>query len=188
MRLADQNCGLGGSNRNLFTLRKHRGSTGQNRHLDQHAIHTPGHEKTLECRRSGVQLRRTMHYQGTKPRLRGLWVGQELPEPCRGFSYRRRARRAVTCVTSAIALAEDMLPVMNTDMAAVELFEQVRDPNENVLWAGRPAFLPFLASGIPFLMIGLIWFSIDFFGFIRPMLFGNGHALKSFAGFMVPFF
>ena len=77
---------------------------------------------------------------------------------------------------------------MNTDMDAVQLFEQVRDPNENVLWAGRPAFAPFLASGIPFLMLGLIWFSIDFFGFIRPMLSGNGHPLKGFAGFMVPFF
>jgi hypothetical protein len=77
---------------------------------------------------------------------------------------------------------------MNTDIASAQLFEQIRDPNESVLWAGRPAFLPFLASGIPFLIIGLIWFSIDFFGFIRPMLLGSGHAPKGFAGFMVPFF
>ena len=47
---------------------------------------------------------------------------------------------------------------MNTDIASAQLFEQIRDPNESVLWAGRPAFLPFLASGIPFLMLGLIWF------------------------------
>lgn len=77
---------------------------------------------------------------------------------------------------------------MNTDMASAQLFDQVRDANENVLWAGRPAFLPFVASGIPFLVIGLIWFSFDFFGFIRPMLMGKGHAAPGFAGFMIPFF
>lgn len=77
---------------------------------------------------------------------------------------------------------------MNTDMAAAQLFDQVRDNNENVLWAGRPAFLPFLASGMPFLVIGLIWFSIDFFGFIRPMLLGKGHTAPGFTGFMIPFF
>lgn len=79
-------------------------------------------------------------------------------------------------------------PCMNTDIASAQLFEEVRDPNETVLWAGRPAFAPFVASGIPFLMIGTLWFCIDFFGFIRPMLMGKGHASSGFAGFMVPFF
>lgn len=77
---------------------------------------------------------------------------------------------------------------MNTDISAAQLFEQVRDPNETVLWAGRPAFLPFLASGIPFLVIGVIWFSIDFFGFIYPMLSGERRTPAGFTGFMVPFF
>ena len=79
-------------------------------------------------------------------------------------------------------------PPMNTDMSSAQLFEQVRDPNENVLWAGRPAFAPFVASGTPFLIIGVIWGSIDFFGFIRPMLLGKGHATAGLAGFMIPFF
>jgi Bacterial PH domain len=77
---------------------------------------------------------------------------------------------------------------MNTDFASAQLFDQVRDPNESVLWAGRPAFLPFLATGIPFLVIGVFWFCIDFFGFIRPMLSGRTHAFSGMAGFMIPFF
>lgn len=77
---------------------------------------------------------------------------------------------------------------MNTDLSTAQLFDQVRDSNENVLWSGRPAFLPFIASGIPFLVLGLIWFSIDFFGFIRPMLPGHGRAPQGFTGFMIPFF
>ena len=77
---------------------------------------------------------------------------------------------------------------MNTDIASAQLFEPVRDSNETVLWAGRPAFVPFVASGIPFLAFGLIWFCIDFFGFIRPALMGQGHAPAGFAGFMIPFF
>jgi len=77
---------------------------------------------------------------------------------------------------------------MNTDISAARLFDQVRDPNESVLWAGRPAFGPFLATGIPFLAIGLVWFSIDFFGFILPMFEGGRRAPSGFTGFMVPFF
>lgn len=77
---------------------------------------------------------------------------------------------------------------MNTDLSTAQLFDQVRDSNENVLWSGRPAFLPFIASGIPFLVLGLIWFSIDFFGFIRPMLLGHGRASQGLTGFMIPFF
>jgi Bacterial PH domain len=77
---------------------------------------------------------------------------------------------------------------MNTDISAVQLFDQVRDTNETVLWAGRPAFLPFLASGIPFLVVGLVWFCVDFFGFIYPMLTGERHSPSGFAGFMIPFF
>lgn len=77
---------------------------------------------------------------------------------------------------------------MDTDFSTAQLFDQVRDPNETVLWAGRPAFLPFLASGVPFLILGVIWFCIDFFGFIYPMLTGERHTPSGFAGFMIPFF
>jgi len=77
---------------------------------------------------------------------------------------------------------------MNKDILAAQLFDQVRDQNETVLWAERPAFLPFLASGVPFLILGVIWFSIDFFGFIYPMLIGERHIPSGFTGFMIPFF
>ena len=77
---------------------------------------------------------------------------------------------------------------MNMDMVAAQEFEQIRNGNENILWAGRPAHLPYVASGIPFLIFGLIWGSIDYFGFIRPMFFGNHKAPTEFVGFAIPFF
>ena len=61
-------------------------------------------------------------------------------------------------------------------------FEQVLDNNEKTLWVGKPKFIPFLATGIPFLIIGLIWFCIDYFGFIRNM------ELDESAYFTIPFF
>lgn len=60
-------------------------------------------------------------------------------------------------------------------------FQAVKDSDENILWTGRPALVPFLATGLPLLVIGLIWGSIDYFGFIRNM---KGIP----AGFGIPFF
>ncbi len=60
-------------------------------------------------------------------------------------------------------------------------FEQVLDDNEKTLWIGRPKFIPFLATGIPFLIIGIIWFCIDYFGFIKNMPSMN-------KAFDIPFF
>src|SRR5438874_719535 len=82
----------------------------------------------------------------------------------------------------------DTMARMNMDMVAAQEFESIRNGNETVLWAGRPAHWPYLASGIPFLAIGCIWFSIDYFGFIRPMLSGTGKMPGGFAGFAIPFF
>ncbi len=62
-------------------------------------------------------------------------------------------------------------------------FEAVRDKDERILWVGKPAFIPFIMSGIPFLIFGLLWGAFDYFGFIRNMnLNGEG------TWFMVPFF
>ncbi len=77
---------------------------------------------------------------------------------------------------------------MNMDMTAAQEFDQIRDSNEHVIWAGRPAHLPYVANGIPFLVLGLIWGSVDFFGFIRPMFFGSHKAPPEFLGFAIPFF
>jgi hypothetical protein len=81
-----------------------------------------------------------------------------------------------------------MMRAMNSDFQAAQLFEQVRNSDEHVVWAGRPSLIPFLASGIPFLIVGVIWFCIDFFGFIRPMFLHQGAMPSSFTGFAVPFF
>ncbi len=66
-------------------------------------------------------------------------------------------------------------------------FEAVRDANEQIFWTGKPAFIPFLLRGVPFLILGLLWGAMDYFGFIRPMLNGGVKA-KGFAGFAIPFF
>ena len=70
---------------------------------------------------------------------------------------------------------------MPTNQNLPQEFNAVRDKDEQILWAGRPVLAPFLLTGIPFLMIGLIWGSIDYFGFIRQM---KGIP----AGFAIPFF
>ncbi|MFH1655676.1 MAG: PH domain-containing protein [Candidatus Omnitrophota bacterium] len=63
-------------------------------------------------------------------------------------------------------------------------FQVVKDSDEEFIWIGEPKFLPFLCSGIPFLIIGLIWGAIDY-GFIR----GLGSAEKGPSlWFIVPFF
>lgn len=62
-----------------------------------------------------------------------------------------------------------------------EHFKAVKDSDENFLWIGEPKFFPFLCTGLPFLALGVLWFCIDYFGFIR-------HAGREQAGFLVPFF
>jgi hypothetical protein len=64
-------------------------------------------------------------------------------------------------------------------------FHEVKDADENFIWVGEPMFLPFLCTGIPFLIIGLIWGSIDYFGFIQHM--GKAKSGPGL-GFIIPFF
>lgn len=42
---------------------------------------------------------------------------------------------------------------MITDASLPMAFQVIRDKDEKVLWAGKPARAPFLVSGLPFLMI-----------------------------------
>jgi hypothetical protein len=60
-------------------------------------------------------------------------------------------------------------------------FEAVRDHDEHVLWTGKPALFPFVLRGVPFLMVGLVWGAIDYFGFIR-------HMPAEMVWFVIPFF
>jgi len=64
-------------------------------------------------------------------------------------------------------------------------FHAVKDEDEKFIWVGEPMFAPFICSGIPFLIIGLLWGAMDYFGFIRQI--GNANN-KPPAGFIIPFF
>jgi len=70
---------------------------------------------------------------------------------------------------------------MLTDKNLPPQFEAVKDRDETFLWIGRPEFIPFISSGIPFLFFGLLWGAFDYFGFIRNM------PAKQMA-FAIPFF
>jgi len=64
-------------------------------------------------------------------------------------------------------------------------FLAVKDDDEDFIWIGEPQFFPFICTGIPFLIFGLIWGAFDYFGFIVHMgTAKNGPPL----GFMIPFF
>jgi hypothetical protein len=72
---------------------------------------------------------------------------------------------------------------MQTDMMSTYLpqqFEAVKDNNETIYWTGKPAFIPFILTGIPFLIFGLLWGVFDLF-FIVNM---TGEMLW----FAIPFF
>lgn len=73
---------------------------------------------------------------------------------------------------------------MTTDARIPPQFEAVRDKDEQIFWTGKPAFVPFILTGLPFLILGLLWGSIDYFGFIRHMKEMKGDML----GFAIPFF
>jgi hypothetical protein len=73
---------------------------------------------------------------------------------------------------------------MITDASLPQAFQLIRDKDEKFLWAGMPARAPFVVTGIPFLLFGCLWGSIDYFGFIRHMGGPNGIPL----GFGIPFF
>jgi hypothetical protein len=60
-------------------------------------------------------------------------------------------------------------------------FIAVKDDDENFIWIGEPKFLPFVCTGIPFLIVGLLWGAIDYFGFIK-------HMPNKMMGFAIPFF
>ena len=73
---------------------------------------------------------------------------------------------------------------MSSDVYLPEAFQAIRDKDEKFLWVGKPARIPFVISGIPFLVFGTLWFCFDYFGFIRHMGGKSGIPL----GFALPFF
>lgn len=74
---------------------------------------------------------------------------------------------------------------MLTQANLPQQFLVVKDNDENFIWVGEPMFFPFLCTGIPFLIIGLLWGAFDYFGFIQHMgKMKNGPP----PGFIIPFF
>lgn len=73
---------------------------------------------------------------------------------------------------------------MLLDTKSLARFEPIRDKDEEIYWVGKPAFVPFIITGIPFLIFGLLWGAFDYFGFIRHM----NKMPNDFAGFAIPFF
>lgn len=52
-------------------------------------------------------------------------------------------------------------------------FDAVKDNDETIYWTGQPKFVPFLAKGIPFLIIGLFWGAFDLFFLMNMMSIGG---------------
>lgn len=66
------------------------------------------------------------------------------------------------------------------------MFDQVINTNEKIIWSDTPALIPFLLTGVGFLILGLIWGAIDF-GFLRLFTLDsikNGPPM----GIVIPFF
>jgi hypothetical protein len=71
-------------------------------------------------------------------------------------------------------------------------FDAVLDQDEKVLWVGNPTLVPFLLSGIPLFIFGMLWGSFDYFMFLKKFI---GHSkggaeaygmLAFFAVHMIP--
>ncbi|NLC54263.1 MAG: PH domain-containing protein [Erysipelothrix sp.] len=61
-------------------------------------------------------------------------------------------------------------------------FRDILDDNENIVWSDKPHLLVHILSGVPFLIIGLIWGAIDFF-FLNAFNSFGGQT----QGFLLPF-
>lgn len=72
------------------------------------------------------------------------------------------------------------------DSNVQQAFNSVRDPDESIFWTGRPKLVPFVASGIPFLVFGCLWGAFDLFGFIIPM--SKSGNVGPMSRFLIPFF
>ena len=65
--------------------------------------------------------------------------------------------------------AELRIFMLSNNTSLPPQFSAILDTDENVLWLGYPKWVPFLLTGVPFLILGCIWGAIDYFVFIRNM-------------------
>lgn len=76
--------------------------------------------------------------------------------------------------------------MLTTESQLPPQFQGVLDQDEQVLWVGKPKWTPFMLTGVPFLILGMIWGVLDF-GFIGAMRGDNFHAGPGLL-FVIPFF
>jgi hypothetical protein len=62
-------------------------------------------------------------------------------------------------------------------------FEAIKELDETILWIGKPAFVPFIVQGIPFLLFGLMWGAFDLFFLMNILKSGFG----GMNWFLIPF-
>ena len=66
-------------------------------------------------------------------------------------------------------------------------FEPVLASGETVQWTGRPHLVPYLLTGVPFLVIGLVWGAFDLQFLLRMRSSEMGFAVPFFALHLFPF-
>lgn len=67
-----------------------------------------------------------------------------------------------------------------------EEFEVVRDQDETIFWVAQPEFWPFIISGVPFLLFGIIWFLISS-SFLSIFFLGLKEMPRSFSFSLILF-
>jgi len=73
---------------------------------------------------------------------------------------------------------------MTTSAQVPPQFEAVRDVDEQIFWVGGPAFVPFVLTGLPFFVLGLLWGAMDF-GLVHGVMHDpKGHTTVRY---VVPF-
>jgi len=73
--------------------------------------------------------------------------------------------------------------MITVDPTLAAEFEPIRDKEENLLWTGKPHYVPFLASAVPVLAFGMLWGCFDLFFLVMSHRGGKG--VPSF--FLYPF-
>jgi hypothetical protein len=67
------------------------------------------------------------------------------------------------------------------------LFEPVLASGEAITWTGRPHLVPYLLTGVPFLVIGCLWGAFDLQFIVRMPASQMGFAIPFFALHLFPF-
>lgn len=75
---------------------------------------------------------------------------------------------------------------MNFDEIPQE-FDAVKDNDETIYWVGQPLLIPFLATGIPFLIFGILWGAFDYFFFLQASMFGGFGPMGGFITIFILF-